>query len=48
MPTVMITSRNMAKHRQQAEQAGVNRFIAKPFTDDEVLQAIDEQLLALA
>ncbi|MCP4392150.1 MAG: response regulator [Gammaproteobacteria bacterium] len=48
LPTVMITSRNMAKHRQQAEQAGVNRFIPKPFSDDEVLDAIDEQLAALA
>jgi CheY-like chemotaxis protein len=48
LPTVMITSRNMAKHRQQAEQSGVNRFIAKPFTDDQVLEAIDEQLARLA
>ena len=48
LPTVMITSRNMAKHRQQAEQSGVNRFIAKPFTDDEVLEVIDEQLAAMA
>ena len=48
LPTVMITSRNMSKHRQQAQQVGVNRFIPKPFTDDEVLEAIDEQLAALA
>ena len=48
LPTVMITSRNMAKHRQQAQQAGVNRFIAKPFSDDDVLDAIDEQLASLA
>lgn len=48
LPTVMITSRNMSKHRQQAEQVGVNRFIPKPFSDDEVLEAIDEQLASLA
>jgi chemosensory pili system protein ChpA (sensor histidine kinase/response regulator) len=48
LPVVMITSRNMSKHRQQAAQAGVNRFIAKPFSDDEVLEAIDEQLATLA
>ena len=48
LPTVMITSRNMSKHRQQADQIGVNRFIPKPFSDDEVLEAIDEQLSSLA
>jgi len=48
LPAVMITSRNMSKHRQQAEQVGVNRFIPKPFSDDEVLEAIDEQLASLA
>ena len=48
LPVVMITSRNMSKHREQAQQAGVNRFIAKPFSDDDVLEAIDEQLAATA
>ncbi len=48
LPAVMITSRNMSKHRQQAERVGVNRFIPKPFSDDEVLEAIDEQLASLA
>ncbi len=44
LPVVMITSRNMAKHRQQAEDAGVNRFIAKPFIDDEILECIETEL----
>lgn len=44
LPVVMITSRSMSKHRQQAEQSGVSRYITKPFSDDEVLEAIDEQL----
>lgn len=44
MPIVMITSRTQAKHRQQAELAGVNRYITKPFTEDEVLASIDEHL----
>jgi len=44
LPVVMITSRNMAKHRQQAEAAGVNRFIAKPFVDDEILECIETEL----
>ena len=44
LPVVMITSRNMAKHRKQAEDAGVNRFIAKPFIDDEILECIESEL----
>jgi chemosensory pili system protein ChpA (sensor histidine kinase/response regulator) len=44
LPVVMITSRTMAKHRQQAEQAGVNSYITKPFTEDEVLASVDRQL----
>jgi len=48
LPVVMITSRTMAKHRQQAELAGVNRYITKPFTEDEVLASIDEQLSSVS
>ncbi len=48
LPVVMITSRNMAKHRQQAEAAGVNRFIAKPFIDDEILDCIETELSLIA
>jgi len=44
LPVVMITSRTMAKHRQQAEQAGANGYITKPFTEDEVLASVDRQL----
>jgi chemotaxis protein histidine kinase CheA/ActR/RegA family two-component response regulator len=44
LPVVMITSRTMAKHRRQAEQAGVNSYITKPFTEDEVLASVDRQL----
>jgi chemotaxis protein histidine kinase CheA len=44
IPIVMITSRTLAKHREQAEAAGVNRYITKPFTEDEVLASIDEHL----
>ena len=46
LPVVMITSRTMAKHRQQAEIVGVNRYLTKPFSEDEVLASIDEQLSA--
>jgi chemosensory pili system protein ChpA (sensor histidine kinase/response regulator) len=44
LPVVMITSRNMAKHRQQADRVGVNRYLTKPFTDDEILECIDAEL----
>ncbi len=47
LPVVMITSRTMAKHRQQAEQAGVNSYITKPFTEDEVLASIDRELVTI-
>ena len=48
LPVIMITSRNVAKHRQQAEAAGVNRFIAKPFIDDEILECIETELGVLS
>lgn len=42
LPVLMITSRSTRKHRQQAEAAGVNGYLTKPFAEDELL----EQLLA--
>ena len=48
LPVVMITSRTMAKHRQQAEQAGVNSYITKPFTEDEVLASVDRHLTSIS
>jgi chemosensory pili system protein ChpA (sensor histidine kinase/response regulator) len=44
LPVVMITSRTMAKHRQQAEQLGVSHYITKPFTEDDVLASIEDYL----
>ena len=44
MPIVVITSRTMAKHRKSAEAAGVNCYITKPYTEDEVLASIDDNL----
>jgi chemosensory pili system protein ChpA (sensor histidine kinase/response regulator) len=40
LPVVMITSRSMQKHRQQAEQAGADAYITKPFKDDALLEII--------
>ena len=37
---IMITSRSTAKHRHQAEEAGVNVYLTKPFLDDELLDHV--------
>jgi len=39
-PIVMITSRSTAKHRKQAEAAGVNVYLTKPFSDEELLRHV--------
>ncbi len=37
---IMITSRSMDKHRRQAQSAGVNVYLTKPYTDFELLQHV--------
>ncbi len=44
LPIIMITSRTMHKHRQQAEKAGANLFVTKPFDEDALLQSISSLL----
>ena len=46
LPVIMITSRSTEKHRQNAEQAGVDRYLVKPFSEDDLATHI-EQLTAL-
>jgi chemosensory pili system protein ChpA (sensor histidine kinase/response regulator) len=46
MPVIMITSRSQEKHRRLAEQAGVNRYITKPYNDGDLLQTIRQTLAA--
>ncbi|MDH3451747.1 MAG: response regulator, partial [Gammaproteobacteria bacterium] len=41
LPVIMITSRGMGKHRRRAETAGVNVYLNKPFSNDELLAHID-------
>jgi len=41
-PIVMITSRSTEKHRRQAEAAGVNVYLTKPFSDDELLRHVTQ------
>ena len=40
LPVVMITSRSMDKHRQMAREAGVTRYVTKPYTDDDLLDEL--------
>jgi chemosensory pili system protein ChpA (sensor histidine kinase/response regulator) len=44
MPIIMITSRSTQKHRQEAENAGVDLYITKPVADDELLAQINKAL----
>ena len=44
VPVIMITSRATEKHRREAEKAGVNRYLTKPFRDDDLLGHIHHLL----
>jgi len=46
LPIIMITSRSMDKHREQAMQAGVNIYLTKPYTDADLLQHVHAALQA--
>ncbi|MDD1617411.1 MAG: putative CheA signal transduction histidine kinase, partial [Methylococcaceae bacterium NSP1-2] len=40
LPIIMITSRSTQKHRQMAEEAGIDFYLVKPVQDDELLTKI--------
>lgn len=42
LPVLMLTARGQMKDREQAEQAGANRFMTKPFSNADVLAALRE------
>jgi chemosensory pili system protein ChpA (sensor histidine kinase/response regulator) len=44
IPIIMITSRTGEKHRQRAEDIGVNVYLGKPYHDDELISAMQSQL----
>jgi CheY-like chemotaxis protein len=46
LPVIMITSRSMDKHRDQAMQAGVNIYLTKPYTDADLLKHVNGALQA--
>jgi chemotaxis protein histidine kinase CheA/ActR/RegA family two-component response regulator len=47
LPVIMITSRTTQKHRQLAEEAGVNGYFTKPVRDEELLLTM-QSLMDLA
>ena len=44
LPVIMITSRSLDKHRRQAMASGVNVYLTKPYTDQELLQHVADAL----
>ena len=40
LPVLMLTARGQARDREQAEKAGVSRFMTKPFSNTEVMTAV--------
>ena len=40
LPIIMITSRSTEKHRSQAEEAGVTRYLTKPFAETELIEQV--------
>ncbi|MGB5177798.1 MAG: Hpt domain-containing protein [Gammaproteobacteria bacterium] len=40
MPIIMITSRTGDKHRERAQQIGVNNYLGKPYQENDLLNAI--------
>jgi len=47
IPVIMITSRSTEKHRDMADEAGVNAYLTKPFSEDQLLENI-QNLLTIA
>ncbi len=42
LPIVIISSRTGSKHQERAAELGVNRFLGKPFHENELLATIEE------
>ncbi|MCC2656590.1 MAG: putative CheA signal transduction histidine kinase [Panacagrimonas sp.] len=48
LPIIMITSRSGDKHREHARSLGVNKYLIKPYQEDQLLAELSEQLAAHA
>jgi chemosensory pili system protein ChpA (sensor histidine kinase/response regulator) len=42
IPVVMITSRIAQKHREHADELGVNHYLGKPYSEDTLLRLVRE------
>jgi len=42
LPVLMLTARGQARDREMAMQAGVSRFMTKPFSNEELLSTVRE------
>jgi len=42
LPIIMITSRSGSKHRDKAMEIGVNKYLGKPYQEDDLMQNIYE------
>ncbi|MGB7243006.1 MAG: response regulator [Sulfitobacter sp.] len=42
LPVLMLTARSQARDRDMAEKAGVSRFMTKPFSNADMLNAVRE------
>lgn len=40
VPVIMITSRSTTKHREQAQAAGVNAYITKPYSENVLIETV--------
>ena len=44
IPIIMITSRTAEKHRNRAQELGVEAYLGKPFQEEELLRRLREML----
>ncbi|MEX1033846.1 MAG: response regulator [Cellvibrionaceae bacterium] len=44
IPVIMVTSRSTEKHRNMARSAGVNGYLNKPWSDEDLLSSIQQQI----
>jgi two-component system, chemotaxis family, sensor histidine kinase and response regulator PixL len=48
LPIVMLTSRSSDKHRKLAMNLGASAYFSKPFTEQELLQKIEDLIQQLS
>jgi chemosensory pili system protein ChpA (sensor histidine kinase/response regulator) len=47
LPIIMITSRTGTKHREKAKKIGIDRYLGKPFNENELLENIHALLASI-